>query len=72
MTFTGAIGHTLPFLFAQFSIAMTVATIIVGIELLAIAFIRYRYMQTPLAKTLVQVLAGGAIVFMAGMFIGKG
>ncbi len=72
MTFAGAIGHTLPFLFTQFSVAMTIATIIVGIELLAIAFIRHRYMQTPLTKTLVQVLAGGVIVFLAGMFIGKG
>ena len=72
MTFAGAIGHTLPFLFAQFSVAMMIATIIVGVELLAISFIRHRYMQTPLAKALVQVLAGGVIVFLAGMFIGKG
>src|SRR5258705_694251 len=72
MTFAGAIGHTLPFLFTQFSVAMMIATIIVVIELLIIAFIRHRYMQTPLTKTLVQVLAGGVIVFLAGMFIGKG
>jgi len=72
MTFIGAVGHALPFLFTEFSVAMMIATIIVGIELLAIAFIRHRYMQTPLAKTLLQVLAGGVIVFLAGMFIGKG
>ena len=72
MTFAGAIGHTLPFLFTEFSVAMTSATIIVGIELLAISFIRHRYMQTPITKALVQVLAGGVIVFLAGMFIGKG
>jgi hypothetical protein len=29
-------------------------------------------MQTPLVKTLVEVFAGGVIVFLAGMFIGKG
>ena len=29
-------------------------------------------MQTPLVKTLVQVFAGGVIVFMIEMFIGKG
>ena len=71
MTFTGAIGHALPFLFARFSVAIIMATVIVGTELLAIAFIRHRYMQTPLAKTLVQVLAGGVIVFLTGMFIGR-
>jgi len=72
MTFAGAIGHTLPFLINNFSIAMMISTIVVGIELLAIAFVRHRYMQTPLAKTLLQVFTGGVIVFLAGMFIGKG
>jgi hypothetical protein len=59
-------------LFAEFSVALIMATTVVGIELLAIAYIRHRYMQTPLVKTLVQVFAGGVIVFLAGMFIGKG
>src|SRR5258705_10024845 len=72
MTFAGAIGHTLPFLITNFSLAMMISTIVVGIELLTIAFIRHKYMQTPLAKTLLQVFAGGVIVFLAGMFIGKG
>src|SRR5882757_9563483 len=71
MTFAGAIGHTLPFLFTNFSLAMMISTIVVGIELLTIAFIRHKYMQTPLAKTLLQVFAGSVIVFLAGMFIGK-
>jgi VIT1/CCC1 family predicted Fe2+/Mn2+ transporter len=72
MTFAGAIGHTLPFLFASFSVAMMLTPIIVAVELLAIAFIRYRYMQTPLVKTLLQVFVGGVIVYLAGIFIGKG
>jgi VIT1/CCC1 family predicted Fe2+/Mn2+ transporter len=72
MTFTGAIGHTLPFLIAGFSLAMMIATIIVSAELFAIALVRHRYMQIPLAKSLLQVFAGGMVVFLAGMFIGKG
>ncbi|MCW3116241.1 MAG: Rubrerythrin [Chitinophagaceae bacterium] len=72
MTFAGAIGHVLPFLFTNFSVAMMLTPIIVAVELLAISFIRYRYMQTPLGKTLLQVFVGGVIVFLAGMFIGKG
>jgi VIT1/CCC1 family predicted Fe2+/Mn2+ transporter len=71
MTFAGAIGHTLPFLFANFSLAMTLTPIVVAIELLAIALIRHRYMQTSLAKTLLQVFAGGVMVFIAGIFIGR-
>jgi VIT1/CCC1 family predicted Fe2+/Mn2+ transporter len=72
MTFIGAIGHALPFLFAKFSIAVMIATIVVGIELLAIAFIRHLFMQTPLSKTMLQVFIGGVIVFLVGMYIGKG
>jgi VIT1/CCC1 family predicted Fe2+/Mn2+ transporter len=72
MTFAGALGHTFPFLIGNFSVAMMISTVIVAIELLAIALIRHRYMQTPLVKTLVQVFAGGIIVFLAGMFIGRG
>ena len=72
MTFAGAIGHTLPFLITFFPIALMISAIVVAIELLAIAFIRHKYMQTPLVKTLMQVFAGGIIVFLAGMLIGKG
>jgi erythrin-vacuolar iron transport family protein len=71
MTFVGAIGHTLPFLVTIFSVALMISSIAVAIELFTIAFIRHKYMQTSLVKTLVQVFAGGIIVFLAGMFIGK-
>ena len=48
MTALGGVGHTLPFLIANFYIAMTVAMVIVAIELGVIAWIRHRYMDTPL------------------------
>lgn len=70
MTFVGATGHTLPFLANDFSLALMMATIIV-IIVLAIAWVRHKYMQTPLTKTLLQVFAGGLVVFLAGMLIGK-
>ena len=40
-------------------------------ELIAIAFIRYRFMKTPLASTIVQVIIGGGIVFAIGMLLGS-
>src|SRR5450432_3820003 len=46
MTFIGAAGHTLPFLISSFHIALTAAIIIVLVELLTIAWIRHRYMDT--------------------------
>src|ERR1700686_1215179 len=42
MTTAGGIGHTLPFLIDNFHIAMTIAVVVVAIELAAIAYIRHR------------------------------
>jgi VIT1/CCC1 family predicted Fe2+/Mn2+ transporter len=72
MTFAGAIGHTLPFLLSNYSLAMAISMIVVCVELTIITFIRHRYMQTSLARTAVQVFIGGLIVFLAGIIIGKG
>lgn len=71
MTAIGGIGHTLPFLIPQFLTAMIVATIVVGIELVAIAFIRNRYMDTPFLSASFQVVVGGVLVFLVGIGIGS-
>jgi len=70
MTFIGAAGHAFPFLIPSFHIAMAVAVIVVAIELLAIAWIRHRYMDTALVKAIFQIVVGGVIVFIAGILIG--
>ena len=71
MTFVGAAGHTLPFLLPSYHAAMTLAIVVVIVELLAIAWIRYKYMDTPLLKAAFQIVVGGAIVFVAGIMIGN-
>jgi VIT1/CCC1 family predicted Fe2+/Mn2+ transporter len=71
MTFIGAAGHALPFLIPSFNVAMTVAMGIVIVELFVIAWVRHRYMDTPLGKAALQIIIGGVIVFLAGIFIGK-
>ncbi len=71
MTFLGAVGHTLPFLIENFNVAMTIAAAIVVVELLAIAWVRHRYMDTPLLQAAYQVIVGGLIVLGAGILIGK-
>jgi VIT1/CCC1 family predicted Fe2+/Mn2+ transporter len=71
MTFLGAIGHTLPFLISSFQSAMVVAVCVVVAELLVIAWIRHRYMDTPLLSATFQVVVGGTIVFIAGILIGS-
>jgi len=71
MTFLGAIGHALPFLIPHFWTAFIVACVVVGIELVVIAYIRKRYMDTPFLRAAFQIIVGGVIVLTAGILIGK-
>jgi rubrerythrin len=71
MTTFGGIGHTLPFLISAFATAMTVAVGVVIVELALISYIRYRYMDTPPLSATLQVMAGGILVFLTGVFIGS-
>jgi VIT1/CCC1 family predicted Fe2+/Mn2+ transporter len=70
-TTVGGMGHTLPFLLPRLDVALTVAYVVVVLELLSIAFIRFRYMHTPLGRTIIQVIGGGAIVFGVGPLLGR-
>jgi len=71
MTTLGGIGHTLPFLIPHFQTAMIVAVLVVIAELLTISWIRHRYMDSPWLSATIQVVIGGALVFLAGMLIGQ-
>ncbi|MGH8047323.1 MAG: iron exporter MbfA [Chthoniobacterales bacterium] len=71
MTTLGGIGHTVPFLVPNFHLAMLIAIVVVVIELITIAWIKHRYMDSPLLPTIVQVVFGGVLVFIAGVLIGN-
>jgi rubrerythrin len=71
MTTAGGIGHTLPFLISNFYLAMYIAVAIVAVELGVIAWIRHRYMDTPLLSAAFQVIVGGTLVFIVGILIGS-
>jgi rubrerythrin len=71
MTTAGGIGHTLPFLISNFQVAMAVAVAIVAVELGVIAWVRHRYMDTPLLSATFQVVVGGVLVFIVGILIGS-
>jgi rubrerythrin len=71
MTTIGGLGHALPYLISDFRTATIIATIIVFIELWAISWIRYKYMDTPFLRAAFQVAVGGFIVFLTGILIGS-
>jgi rubrerythrin len=72
MTTLGGLGHTLPYLIHDFQAATSIALIVVAVELAVIAWIRKRYMDTPLLSAMFQVVVGGVLVFLAGWLIGTG
>jgi rubrerythrin len=71
MTALGGLGHALPYLIADFWTATTVAGGVVVIELAVIAFIRNRWMDTPILSAALQVVVGGLLVFGTGVLIGS-
>ncbi|WP_206614765.1 VIT1/CCC1 transporter family protein [Paenirhodobacter populi] len=70
-TALGGMLHTLPFLIPDRDTALNIAYAVVVVELIAIAWIRHRFMGGKLGKTIVQVIFGGAIVFMIGVWLGQ-
>jgi len=72
MTTLGGVFHTLPYLIPNFMTATVLACIVVVLELAAITWIRWKYMDTPPFSAAVQVGFGGALVFASGVLIGSG
>src|SRR5882672_773844 len=71
MTAVGGLGHTFPFLVPDFRVAVTLAAIVVAIELMVISYIRHRYMDTPFLQAAFQVIVSGVLVFLTGWLIGS-
>src|SRR5947207_3870260 len=71
MTTVGGIGHTLPYLIPNIRTVTTVAVPAGVVELGVISWVRHKYMDTPLVSAVLQVVLGGALVFLAGVLIGN-
>jgi VIT1/CCC1 family predicted Fe2+/Mn2+ transporter len=71
MTALGGLFHTLPFLISDVNKALIVAGIVVAIELLAIAWVRNRFLDVSMRSSLLVVTVGGAIVLAIGVAIGS-
>jgi erythrin-vacuolar iron transport family protein len=70
MTFFGGSLHTLPFLITNLHLALVVAYVVVAFELVLIAAIRHRYFGTSWWLSILQVVGGGALVFVAALIFG--
>ncbi len=69
-TFVGGFAHALPFLISDVNTALAVAYPVVGAELLLIAWIRKRFQNVSLRRSLIQVTLGGILVAAVGYIVG--
>ena len=69
-TFLGGILHTLPFLIPNYHAAIVTAAIVVGFELVGLAVIRWRFFETSFAKSLANLVVGGAAIAVVGALVG--
>src|ERR1041385_3901756 len=65
-TFLGGILHTLPFLIPNYHAAIVTAIVVVGFELVALAWIRWRFFDTSFVKSLGLVSVAGAVIAVVG------
>jgi VIT1/CCC1 family predicted Fe2+/Mn2+ transporter len=61
-TFVGGVFHTLPFLIPSYRAALVAAIVVVAVELVLLAWLRYRFFQTSFLRSFVSVAVGGAII----------
>ena len=71
MTTLGGVFHTLPFIISNVNRALIVAGVVVAFELLAIAWIRHRFFNVSMRRSLLVVAVGGAIALGVGVAIGS-
>jgi hypothetical protein len=71
MTALGSIFHTLPFLIPNVHKALLVAGAVVAVELVAIAWVRKRFLDVSLRSSLIVVTLAGAIVLAIGVAVGS-
>ena len=65
-TFLGGILHTLPFLIPQYGVALVIAAVAIAFELVALAWIRWRFFETGFLRSFASITLGGAIIVGLG------
>jgi VIT1/CCC1 family predicted Fe2+/Mn2+ transporter len=70
-TFLGGILHTLPFLIPHYKAAIVFAVVVVGFELVMLAFLRWRYFEDSFVKALASVTLGGIIIAAVSAALGS-
>jgi len=70
-TFIGGILHTLPFLIPDYHAAVVTAAVVVAFELAVLAVMRWKFFETSFAKSLLNLVVGGAVIAVVGALVGS-
>jgi VIT1/CCC1 family predicted Fe2+/Mn2+ transporter len=70
-TFLGGILHTLPFLIPHYRAAIITAIVVVGFELIVLAYLRYRYFEDSFLRALTIVTFAGIIIASVSAGLGN-
>ena len=70
-TFVGGILHTLPFLISSYHAALVAAVIVVGFELLTLAWLRYKFFETSFVRSFASVTLGGVLIAVVSAAVGS-
>ena len=70
-TFVGGVLHTLPFLIPHYRAAIILAIVVVGIELVGLAWMRWRYFDVGFLRALATVTLGGVIIAAVSAALGS-
>jgi VIT1/CCC1 family predicted Fe2+/Mn2+ transporter len=71
-TFIGGILHTLPFLIPHYKAAIVSAIVVVALELVVLAWLRWRFFDVDFVKALAAVTLAGAIIAGVSAALGAG
>jgi VIT1/CCC1 family predicted Fe2+/Mn2+ transporter len=70
-TFAGGILHTLPFLIPHYHVAVALAVVVVAVELVALAWLRWRFFEVAFTRALLTVTLGGVIIAAVSAALGS-
>src|SRR5436190_10527815 len=70
-TFVGGIVHTLPFLIPHYKTAIVSAIIVVALELVVLAWLRWRFFEVNFVRALASVTLGGVIIAAVSAALGS-
>jgi erythrin-vacuolar iron transport family protein len=70
-TFIGGILHSLPFLIPQFHAAIILAVVVVGFELIVLAWLRWRFFHDSFVRALGIVTFAGTIIAAVSAGLGN-